>query len=170
MRFLLPEGANQSGSALIITLMVMASLTIFGIMSLNSSILEIQIGRNERELREAFYLAEGAVMEGLQRLVTLSRKDLDEQFAVWHHPIGTLQSEGLDFRNADIWDADGREEDNALTCSFSPHTYSAAVEYSVATGGSLIQTDTRLYQNRVYGLCRQYGADHLIEIGVYLRY
>jgi len=170
MRFILSKGTNQSGSALIITLLVMVSLAIFGIMSLNSSIVEIQIGSNERQLREAFYLAEGAVMEGIQRLVALSLRDLDEQFAVWHHPIGSLQSEGTDFRNPDIWDADGREEDNALACSFSPYTYTAAVEYAVATGGSLIQTDTRLYQNRVFGLCRQYGADHLIEIGVYLRY
>lgn len=167
---LLPKGADQSGSALIITLLVMVSLTIFGIMSLNTSVLEIRIGSNERQLRQAFYLAEGAVMEGLQRLVVLSRRDLDEQFAVWHHPMGTLQTEGTDFRNPDIWVADGREEDNALACSFSPATYTAAVEYAVATGGSLIQTDSRLYQNRVYGLCRQFGADHLIEIGVYLRY
>lgn len=170
MTFLLPKGDSQSGSALIITLLVMVSLTIFGIMSLNTSIVEIQISRNERQLRQAFYLAEGAVMEGLQRLVALSHQDLDEQFAVWHHPIGTLQAEEKDFRNIDIWDADGREKDNALVCSFSPYTYTAAVEYAVATGGSLIQTDTRLYQNRVYGLCRQYGADHLVEIGVYLRY
>ena len=148
----------------------MVSLTIFGIMSLNTSIVEIQIGSNERQLRQAFYLAEGAVMEGLQRLVALSRRDLDEQFAVWHHPMGTVQTEETDFRKPEIWDADGREEDNALACSFSPGTYTAAVEYAVATGGSLIQTDTRLYQNRVYGLCRQYGVDHLIEIGVYLRY
>lgn len=170
MRFLPAADSGQSGTALIITLLVMVSLTIVGIMSLNTVIVEIQIGRNERELREAFYLAEGAVTEGLQRLATLSHQDLGEQFAEWHHPIGTLDSEKIDFRNPDIWDADGDGEDNALTCSLSPHAYTAAVEHAVATGGSLIQTDTRLYQNRVYGLCRQYGADHLIEIGVYLRY
>jgi len=153
-----------------ITLLVMVSLTILGIVSINTSVVEMRISRNERELHEAFYLAEGGVMEGIQRLVLLSRQDRGEQFALWHHPIGTLQSEKIDFRNPAIWDADGDGEDNALTCALSPDTYTTAVEYSVATGGSLIQTDTRLYQNRVYGLCTRYGADRLIEIGVYLRY
>ena len=170
MTYLPSANTGQSGSALIITLLVMTSLTIFGIMSINTSIVELQIGRNERELHQAFYLAEGVVMEGLQRLVALSRQDLDEQFAVWHHPMGTLRSEKIDFRNPDVWDADGEGEDNALVCSLSPDTFTAAVEYAVATGGSLIQTGSRLYQNRIYGLCTRYGADQVIEIGYYLRY
>ena len=55
-------------------------------------------------------------------------------------------------------------------CMWSDDTYMAAVEWGVATGGSLIQTDSRLYQNRIYGLCTRYGTANLIEIGYDLRY
>ena len=47
--------------------MVMVSLTIIGVVSINTSVVEIHISSNERQLREAFYLAEGGAQEGIQR-------------------------------------------------------------------------------------------------------
>ena len=139
-------GCHQSGSVLVVTLLIMVSLTIIGIMSINTSVVEIRIGSNERQLREAFYLSEGGAMEGVQRLTYLSGRDLDEQIAFWHHRLDQIEADHLDFRDPRIWDADGEGEDNALASALSSHSYVAAVEWSVATGGSLIQTDSRLYQ------------------------
>ena len=161
---------DSSGAALIITILVMAALTILGIMSINTSVVELYISRSEREIRESFYLAEGVTMEGIQRLIALPPKDLDEQYIPWHHAKSRLASEGIDFRNPEDWDINGDENDNAVPGALSGDSFLAAAEWAVATGGSLIQTDTRLYQNRVYGLCRRYDADTIIEIGYYLRY
>lgn len=170
VRSLTADPTGQSGSALVVTLLVMVSLTILGIMSINTAVVEIQIGSNEKQLRHAFYLAEAGVMEGVQRLAAMADKDLDEQIAVWHHPVSEIEAKRMDFRDPEIWDADGQGEDNALASAVSEQTYIAAVEWDVATGGSLIHSDSRLYLNRVYGLCELYNADHLIEVGYAMRY
>lgn len=170
----MPQGpcilTKQSGAALVITLMVLIAVTIVGIAAINTSVVELKITRNEREIREAFYLAEGAAAEGVQRLTAVSAVDLNEQYLPWHHPRKALASHQVDFRDRSRWDVDGIGADNALPSPLAPDTFIAAVEWKVATGGSLVQTESRLYQNRVYGLCDKYDAATLVEIGYYLRY
>jgi hypothetical protein len=161
---------NRDGSALVVTLLIMVSLTIIGVVSINTSVVEIHIDRNERQMNEAFYLAEGGAREGIQRLVSMAARDLAEQHAPWHHAMEEVDRDGMDFRQPGNWVVDGDGEDNALPCSWSEDTYLAAVEWSVATGGSLILTDTRLYQNRIYSLCTRHDTGMLVEIGYYLRY
>lgn len=164
------RNAGQSGSALVITLMVLTALTILGVAALNTSGVELKIARNEREVRETFCLAESAVAEGVQRLSAIAAVDLNEQYLPWHHPRKAAEDHRIDFRDLGSWDADGVGEDNALASPMSPETFIAAVEWKVATGGSLIQTQSRLYQNRIYGLCNKYGTGTLVEMGYYLRY
>ncbi|MFZ1984114.1 MAG: PilX N-terminal domain-containing pilus assembly protein [Desulfatitalea sp.] len=161
---------SQSGSALVITLMVLIAVTILGIAAVSTSVVELKIARNEREIRETFYLAEGAAAEGVQRLNAMSAVDLNEQYVSWHHPRKALASHPVDFRDRSQWDVDGIGEDNGLQSPLAPETFIAAVEWKVATGGSLVQTESRLYQNRVYGLCDKYAAGTIVEIGYYLRY
>ncbi len=162
---------TQSGSALVVTLLVMVAVTILGIMSINTSTVELKISRNEREVRETFYLAEGAAMEGIQRLVDTLDIDLNEQFQFWHHAIEEIEgSQRAFFRDSRNWDVDGQGEDNGLQSPMDSETFIAAIEWDVATGGSLIQTESRLYQNRIYGLCTKYRIDNLIEIGFKMRY
>jgi hypothetical protein len=161
---------SQSGSALVITLLVLIAVTILGIAGASTSVVELKIARNEREVRETFYLAEGAAAEGVQRLTALSAVDLNEQYVYWRHPRIAVASHQVDFRDRSRWDVDGIGVDNALPTPLAPDTFIAAVEWKVATGGSLVQTESRLYQNRVYGLCDKYDAATLVEIGYYLRY
>jgi PilX N-terminal len=162
--------SRQKGSALVITLLVLTAVTILGVASIDSSVIELKISANEREMRENFYLAEGAAMEGVQRLSALEKEDLNEQFVIWHHPKQGSQNGQIDFRDPAQWDGDGAGNDNCLPSALAPKTYLAAVEWKVATGGSLIATESRLYQNRVYGLSTRNGARNLIEIGYNLRY
>ncbi len=167
-----PLVRNQatSGSVLLITLMVLLAVTILGIMSISISTVELKIGRNEREIRETFYLAEGAVMEGVQRLMNTSAIDLNEQFQSWHHAKADMAQNKIDFRETSQWVVEGSDKDNGLKSALDDHTYLAAVEWQVAGGGSLIQTQSRLYQNRIYGLSKKYNNDNLVEVGFCLRY
>jgi hypothetical protein len=145
-------------------------VTILGITSIDKSIVELKVARNEKEMREIFYLSEGACVEGVQRLVNTTSIDLEEKIQCWHHSHETLVDNSVDFRSPLHWNVDGMDEDNGLAGSVNPNTYFAAVEWKIASGGSLVQTQSRLYQNRIYGLCDNYGAQTITEIGYYIRY
>ena len=161
---------DRRGSVLTITLMVLAAITILGIAGINTTIVELHISRNELQLRESFYLSEGAAIEGIQYLREAKAMDLNEQQLPWHHSRATLAAVKTDFKNPDHWKVDQAGEDNGLQSALEPHSYLAAVEWATATGSSLISTQTRLYVNRVYGLCTKHGTDTIVEIGYKMRY
>ena len=152
------------------TLLVLLAITILGVASVNTSVVESKIARSEKEFTETFYLSEGATMECIQRLIDTDMVDKDEQFPPWHHSKAGVVEMAIDFRQPSDWDVDGVGEDNGLKSPINNDVYLAAIEWKVATGGSLIQTESRLYQNRAYGLCTKYGINSIIEVGYYLRY
>jgi hypothetical protein len=159
---------NSSGSALLIVLLVLIALSILGFACIHSGIIELKISSNERQMKENFYLAESAAMEGVQRLAAMPSDDLNEREAFWHHSPG---AGAIDFRNPEKWVYRGdHEHSNCMAAGFHTDTFIAAVEWRVAAGSSLVMTETRLYQNRIYGLCRRHGADSLVEIGINRRY
>ncbi len=164
------EYFNRHGSALLVVLLVMTAVTILGIMSLNTSTVEMRIARNERDARETFYLAEGVAMEGVQRLMDTQPINLEEKSHFWHHARKEIEADEMDFRDPKKWDVDGQEEDNGLQSLMDQGTFIAAVEWDLATGSSALVTESRLYMTRVYGLCTKNKAEHLIEIGFYMRY
>jgi hypothetical protein len=161
---------NQQGSVLLVTIMVLVAVSVLGVAGIQSGIVELKLAGNERQVRETFYLAESAAMEGLQRLAALQGIDLSEQFAFWHHRNRDAQGNPIDFRAFRQWEVDGKQDDNAMPSLVGPQTYFAAVEWQVATGGSLVMTGSRLYQNRIYGICLEQQPADLVEIGYYLRY
>jgi Tfp pilus assembly protein PilX len=161
---------NHSGSALIIVLLVLIALSILGYACIHSGIIELKISSNERQMRESFYLAESAAMEGIQRLASMRFEDLDEQIAAWHHP-GATSGSRLNFRHPSEWIKEGETENwNCIAGAIDPDTFIAAMEWKVAAAGSLVMTESRLIQHRVYGLCTKYAADNLVEIGFNIRY
>ena len=164
------NGRCQGGSVLVVVLLIMTALAILGVMSINTSTVELAIARNEKETREAFYLSECAALEGAQRLIDTPRIDLEEKIGFWHHEEETAETAKEDFRDPQYWDADGRGEDNALQSGLDENTYIAAVEHRLASGSSAILTESRLYMNQVYGLSTKHDALSLVEIGYYLRY
>ena len=100
------SAANQDGSVLLVALLALLAVTIYGVVSLNTSSVELLAGRNEHDIREVFYLAEAGVMEGVQVLVDTKKIDLDEKYLFWHHdakknrdPNCKFQkSRGLDYK------------------------------------------------------------------------
>jgi len=162
---------SQSGAVLIITLLVLLAVTVLGVASLQTTSVELNIARNEREIRETFYLAEGAAMEGLQRLKAMPAVDLEERVFLWHHDRDSVGDDKTGFRDPAQWQMDsGARSPNCMPSAIDPDTYFAAVNWGVAPGGSLVQTGSRLYHHRVYGLCTKHGANQRVEIGYYLRY
>ena len=59
---------NEEGSAIVMALIVLAMLTIIGIVSTSDTVFELQIVRNEAIYRRNFYRAESAIVEAAQRL------------------------------------------------------------------------------------------------------
>jgi hypothetical protein len=161
---------DPSGSALVIVLLILIALTILGYACIHSGIIELKITSNERQMRQGFYLAEGAAMDGIQRLSALTFDDLSEQIAFWHH--SSRNGDPLfNFRDPAQWmQGDDDQKPNCVASAIDPDAFIAVVEHKVATASSLVMTDTRLYQNRIYGFCIKYGADNLVEIGFNLRY
>ena len=161
---------GQKGSALLIVMLVMSALAILGVMSINTSTVELSITRNEREIREVFYLSESAAMEAVQRLIDTPVIDLEDKKLSWHHSRAAARRGEIDFRIPSAWDADGRGEDNAMQSKLGENVFIAAVEYRLASGSSAVCTESRLYLNRAYGLSTRYNAVNLVEMGFYLRY
>lgn len=61
--------SNDEGSVLVIALVMLALLTTLGIMSTNTTSVDLQISQNERIHRQNFNFAEAAAMEAAQRLI-----------------------------------------------------------------------------------------------------
>ena len=161
---------TRKGSILVIVLLIMVALSVFGVLGIQLSLIEMKLVGNERDIRETFYLSEGAVLEGVQRLVNLKQTDLLDAYPVWHHSRKKLEALQCNFRNVKHWSADTKEKDNCIHSRFNPEGMIAAVEWNVASGGSLIMTEAQLMVTRIYGLCRKHNTDQLIEIGYAMRY
>ena len=155
---------------LVVALLVLAVLSILGAVSIHTSITDLNISRNEREIEEVFYLSESAAMEGVQRLIDTPTVDLSEKTQPWHHSKLSIKRDKLDFRDPRLWDADGPDRKNAMRSMLDPGSFFAAVETRLASGSSAIVTESRLYMNRVYGLSVKYDAFNIVEIGYYQRY
>lgn len=165
------SGGDESGSVLLIALLVMIAISVLGVLGIQSSIVELDLVRNERDIQEAFHLSESAALEGIELLVNSSKEDRQDNQPVWHHARKTMEALNCDLRDMTQWDADGQgQDDNSIKSKFSQESLIAAVEWDVAAGGSLVMTQSRLIVTRVYGLCTKHNAGQLIEIGYAMRY
>lgn len=165
-----PRIEGPMGSTLVVVLLIMTAISILGVMSINTSAVELDIARNEREIREIFYLTESAAMEGVQRLADTAVIDLEDKIQCWHHSAETVSTEKIDFRIPQKWEVSGQDKDNAMQSALDPNVFFAAVEHRLATGSSAVVTQSRLYMNQVFGLSTKYNVNSLVEIGYYLRY
>ena len=67
--------SNESGSAMVMAMVILAVLTILGISSINTSTIELQIVHNEKIYQQNFYQAESAAIEGVQKLEDVGSSD-----------------------------------------------------------------------------------------------
>jgi hypothetical protein len=150
--------------------MLLAAVTVLGLVGIHAAVVELQIAANHTQVGYGLYLAEGAALEGVQRLAEAATVDLQERSFFWHHARSVLEAVHLDLRCADHWQGTENLRPIALESSFGPDIQLAAVEWSLAAGSSMVATQPRLYLNRVYGRSTRLQADHLVEIGFQMRY
>lgn len=166
-----PLGPSKArGYALVVVLLVIASLTLMGMVAMETIVVDLEIARSHKEVRESFYLAEAAVMEGVQLLLNGPAVDRKECIYFWHHDQSAVEAGEADFSDADQWQVADPLTNNALQSSLDPHAYLAATEDRVAAGSSLVATESRLYINRLYGRCTKYNTHSLVLVGYYMRY
>ena len=158
------------GSILIVVLLVLIAITILGVVSTYLCSIENRISSNRREVQEVFYMTESTVAEAIQTIVNSKNIDLEDKFHIWHHSRKENEKDGIDFRSPEAWVYDSAGTDNCKKSAFTKESFYTAVEWGVASGGSLVVTQPRLYMTRIYGLCKKHGENSLIEIGYYKRY
>ncbi len=183
---------NEEGSAIVMALIVLAMLTIIGIVSTNDTVFELQIVRNEAMYRRNFYRAESAIVEAAQRLETSNAADslpTTTSYKWLNNAVGAPDMEDMASwkDNADIpdWD-DPTNWINPpwpqLASPSSPannmddpadnrnNTRYAALCNGIAAGSSLSMTNgSNLYSYSIYGLFDS-TADQgrsLIKMGYY---
>ena len=72
---LLARTQNEDGSVIIIALLILAVMTVIGLMSADITVTENYIIRNQGIYRQNVNLVEAAVMEGLQELIQVDAND-----------------------------------------------------------------------------------------------
>jgi hypothetical protein len=149
---------------------MLTAVTVLGLAGIHAGVVELQITTNHTRVGYGLYLAEGAALEGVQRLANAATADLQERSFFWHHSRSSLEAAHLDLRQAAHWQEIEDLRIIALESSFGPDVHLTAVEWSLATGSSMVATEPRLYLNRVYGRSARLLADHLVEIGFQMRY
>jgi len=160
---------NEKGSAIVVALMVLMVLTIVGISSTNTTIVELQTVRNEGIYKQNLYLAEAAAQEAIQRLYNQAQTDpaeLKNKTPVW------LNDDTVDFANANNWDSDATGgDDNSLVAALDPDTVLTIVDRGISPGASLdISGATNTHDFAVYGLSNHNSGMVLIQIGYRYRF
>jgi hypothetical protein len=150
--------------------MILTAVTVLGMVGIHTAVVDLQIATNHTQMGHGLYLAEGAALEGVQRLANASTTDLQERPFFWHHRRSALEAAHLDLRCTAHWSKHVNHRKLALKSILGPDVQLTAVEWSLAAGSSMIATQSRLYLNRVYGRSTRFQADHLVEIGLQLRY
>lgn len=148
---------NDDGSAIVIVLIILAALTLIGVFATNTTVVELQIVRNEAVYKQNFYRAESAVIEAAQWLeenLTLTTTP------AWMINDGTANSDMtnlINWRdNADPpnWLANIQKSPNLDdSADLQNNTSYAAVSHGIAAGSSLKMTGgSNLYDHSIYGL------------------
>ena len=164
---------NEQGSAIVMAMMVLAMLTIIGIVSTSDTVFELEIVRNEAIYRRNFYRAESAIVEAAQMLETATPADslpISTTFNWLHNAVDAP----LDMADMASWkdDADPPNWSDLLAWPTQPagvppssaannmnpantrnNTRYAVILNSKAAGSSLGMTNgAALYSYSIYGL------------------
>lgn len=163
---------NEDGFVLVSTMIVMVMLSMVGLASTTSTVMELQISANDRDYKENFYRAEGAAVESAQRLA--NETDTDElrpslTDKVW------LQS-AVDYTIANNWDVGGGIPVNFQTAALDDAESDvriAANSLGVARGrkaSSIEMTKPSVKAFELYGWSEERGGRVIIEVGYKKRF
>jgi hypothetical protein len=144
---------EENGSVMVLALMIMAIVSIIGVLTITTSTVEVQIASYDRNAREIFYRAEGAAMEVAQRIESETDDLKDRASVEW------LNDNDVDFTDPDQWTGDQSDPSGALDADY------AANDMGIAEGSSLdISKETNLHRFNVFGLYASGKDRKLIEM------
>jgi len=158
---------DNNGSALVLTMLILAVLTIVGISSISTTSTELKIVYNEKVYQRNFYLAESASYEGAQRLEV--ETDPDELIPSRTN-LDWLNGGTVDYTIATNWVDDGSVNDNSDSATVAASAAFASVGHGVLKGSSLDIGTSRLYSYSMYGLAVSGNGKVLIEMGYKKRF
>ena len=163
--------SNEEGSVLVITLLMLAFMSILGVSSTTTSTIEVQIAGNDRAFKQNFYKAEAGAMEAALTLENETDTALTNRTPIYL----TLFDSDEDMTQSSNWDYDGvGGDDTADTAdaNIDPDgtTYFAVVDVGIAEGSSLSLGSTNLHEYAIYGLYKSTDGESLVEVGYRRRF
>jgi Tfp pilus assembly protein PilX len=146
---------NESGSVLLITVLILLFLTILGISALNMTSTEFQITRNYKIYKENLFKADAAVMEAAQRFENVPQTISN----------GTFGSISMDDANVDSnATMDATWSSNAANASIAQSQYMWCPR-GVPSGTSLSLSKSTPHEYFLYGRGNANDGEVLIKIG-----
>ncbi len=133
---------------MVIALLIMAILTILGISAINQSNIDLMIARNEREYKQNFFRAEGAMNEAIQRIDNADADDLLPESTTLDWLNDDSVWPGTAIRNPTNWNA-GNSEPAVVDLNNARYAVRTA---GLAGGASLdITAPSQLYEFEIHG-------------------
>ena len=159
---------NENGSAIVISLMLLALLTVMGIWSTRKSNIETLISGNEVARKQTFYRTESGVIEGGFAIEEAAATDLK----AWAPDWLTEKSVAVDMTDPDNWDFDQvGGDDTAVPTTLDGEVGFCAIDKGVTSGDSLLMTGaTQVRTYAVYSFHDSRDGQSLQEVGYKRRF
>jgi Tfp pilus assembly protein PilX len=157
---------DESGSAIVLAIMILVIVSIIGIESSNTSSLEVQIASAERDAKINFYRAEGAAMEAAQRVQNAIADDLRSRAAVW------LNGDAVDLEDTAQWNYDNSgTDDTAEQSTIDANAFYGVIDAGITARTSLDMTQlSQLHTFRVFGRYVATNQGSFVEMGYRKRF
>lgn len=146
--------SDEKGSVLVIALVMLALLTTLGIMSTNTTSIDLQIAQNERIHRQNFNMAEAANMLAVQRVINELEDlgDWNDAAYDWIHVCDENSAAGCAHPFRDT--TDSAWTDDAITLTVNGLSAKYLAEYNGEFSGASIKVPAtdKMYKFTCYGL------------------
>lgn len=147
---------EQSGSVLVIGMLMLVLLSLLGIAVTTTSTIEVQVAANDRFYKENLYDAEAAALEAAQSLENTDIKNLSP---AWLHGIAGID-EANDIFNDAFWNDNNRAAPSANT----PVARYSAVFTGFGPGSSLDVSVSRIHMYSVYGRAQRNNGTAVVRV------
>ena len=153
---------NEEGMVVVVALMILVLLTIFGISTTSTSNTELSIAGAERVYQQNFYKAEGASIEAVELMESLSNPNLGSN--QWLMPVPEIVTD-VNIYDHGFWNSGGLISplDSTLADSSGETQFMVVAEKTV---GSLDTTTSKMHEYSVYGRSiSPGGGSTIVHIG-----
>ncbi len=152
---------DESGAAIVLTMLMLVLLTFLGIGATTVSMIEVRVAANDKIFKQGFYLAESAAMEALQRIEDASADTLRSGSISWF----ASQPEDISEISGSGWSGSV-----SSVSSMDGDTRYSAVNQGVSSGSSLGMGGSNLHSFAVFGRFGGPRGRCLVEAGYRKRF